>query len=180
AQARVATAGRVCGICENGRLTPRGIAVRTREWQDDSNWRRLMRANARWWIGVSMVVVLARTAVGQAAPPIAQFVPPAPNPAHVFVLDSAHILSDSMVAMLQDSSRALQAATGADVAWVTLPTLGGRPVEEAALYIGLTWRIGSEGQAGDPLRNRGLVILYVPDKTTTAGPNFRIEVGNGL
>jgi uncharacterized protein len=116
----------------------------------------------------------------QDPPSIAKYVPPAPNPAHVFVLDSAHILSARAIAALQDSSRALQSETGADVAWVTLPTLGGRPIEEAALYIGRTWRIGSAGQPGDALRNRGLVVLYVPDRTKTAGPNFRIEVGNGL
>jgi uncharacterized membrane protein YgcG len=99
---------------------------------------------------------------------------------HVFVLDSAHVLSAETVAALQDSARALQTSTGADVAWVTLPTLGGRAIEEAALYIGRTWRIGTSGHPGDPMRNRGLVILYVPDKTKTAGTNFRIEVGNGL
>jgi hypothetical protein len=59
----------------------------------------------------------------------------------------------------------------------SLPTLGGRPIEEAALYIGRR-RIGTPGQPR-PLRNRGLVILFVPDKSTTADPNFRIEVGNG-
>lgn len=122
----------------------------------------------------------ATAAGAQERPPIARFVPQAPDPAHVFVLDSAHILSAEAIAALQDSSRALQSETHADVAWVTLPTLGGRPIEEAALYIGRTWRIGSAGQPGDPLRNRGLVILFVPDKRTTAGANFRVEVGNGL
>ena len=126
------------------------------------------------------IAVVSAVVFTQDAPPIAKYVPPAPNPAHVFVLDSAHILSAATVAALQDSALALQAATGADVAWVTLPTLGGRAIEEAALYIGRTWHIGSAGQAGDPLRNRGLVVLYIPDKTKTAGSNFRIEVGNGL
>ena len=112
--------------------------------------------------------------------PIARYVPPTPDARHVFVLDSAHILSAATIAALQDSSRALQAETGADVAWVTLPTLGGRPIEEAALYIGRTWKIGSAGNPGDATRNRGLVILFVPDRTKTAGSNFRIEVGNGL
>jgi len=119
-------------------------------------------------------------AAAQTAPPIARYVPPVPDATHVFVLDSAHILSAAMIAALQDSSRALQAETGADIAWVTLPTLGGRPIEEAGLYIGRTWRVGSAGTPGDPLRNRGLVVLYVPNKATTAGPNFRVEVGNGL
>lgn len=125
-------------------------------------------------------VLLSTVAGAQAAPPIARYVPRSPDPAHVFVLDSAHILAASTINALQDSARALQSETGADVAWVTLPTLGGRSIEEAALYIGRTWRIGSAGRPGDELRNRGLVILYVPDKRTTAGANFRIEVGNGL
>jgi uncharacterized protein len=129
-------------------------------------------------IGLTGGVVAAATA--QDAPPIARYVPSAPDVRHVFVLDSAHLLSPRVVAALQDSASALQTETAADVAWVTLPTLGGRPIEEAALYIGRTWRIGSAGQPGDPLRNRGVVILYVPDKTKTAGSNFRVEVGNGL
>src|SRR5262249_37975375 len=92
----------------------------------------------------------------------------------------AHILSEAEVRALQDSAAALQAQTGADVAWVTLPTLGGRAIEEASVYLGRTWKVGSNGQAGDPLRNRGLVVLYVPDKATPAGSNFRVGVGKGL
>jgi uncharacterized protein len=139
-----------------------------------------MRVLARRVLAVGLVGGAATVAIAQEAAPIARFVPSAPDPAHVFVLDSAHLLSPQAVRALQDSARALQTETAADVAWVTLPTLGGRPIEEAALYIGRTWRIGSAGQAGDPLRNRGLVILFVPDKRTTAGSNFRVEVGNGL
>jgi uncharacterized protein len=138
------------------------------------------RPAIRALIALGTSSLLATAAVAQELPNIARYVPPTPDAAHVFVLDSAHILSPSTISALQDSARALQAETGADVAWVILPTLGGRPIEEAALYIGRTWRIGTPGQPGDPLRNRGLVILYVPDKTKTAGSNFRIEVGNGL
>lgn len=139
-----------------------------------------MRIAARRVITVGLIVGIAAVASAQDAPPIARYVPGAPDPAHEFVLDSAHLLSPQTLQALQDSARALQAETAADVAWVTLPTLGGRPIEEAALYIGRTWRIGSAGQPGDPLRNRGLVILFIPDRTKTAGPNFRVEVGNGL
>jgi uncharacterized protein len=128
----------------------------------------------------ALIGAISSVSAAQSASPIARYVPPAPNPAHVFVLDSAHILSAATIAALQDSALALQAETKADVAWVTLPTLGGRTIEEAALYIGRTWRIGTPGKPGDPLRNRGLVVLYVPDKAKTAGSNFRIEVGNGL
>lgn len=131
---------------------------------------------------LTIVLVLAATASARAqdAPPIARYVPAAPDPRHVFVTDSAHILSAIEVRSLQDSAQALQAETGADVAWVTLPTLGGRAIEEASVYLGRTWKVGSNGQPGDELRNRGLVILYVPDKSATAGSNFRIEVGKGL
>jgi uncharacterized protein len=139
-----------------------------------------MRVMARRTLAVALVAVVATVASGQDAPPIARYVPSGPDPRHVFVLDSAHLLSVATLQALQDSARALQTETAADVVWVTLPTLGGRPIEEAALYIGRTWRIGSAGKPGDPLRNRGLVILFIPDKTTTAGSNFRIEVGNGL
>lgn len=139
-----------------------------------------MRAIRSRLIAIGLLVVVAAVATGQDAPPIARYVPSVPDSAHVFVLDSAHLLSRETLQALQDSARALQTETSADVAWVTLPTLGGRSIEEAALYIGRTWRIGSAGNPGDPLRNRGLVILFVPDKRTTAGPNFRIEVGNGL
>lgn len=129
---------------------------------------------------VSIAMASAAAASGQEAPAIARYVPPTPDARHVFVLDSAHILSDATIAALQDSARALQTATGADVAWITLPTLGRRAIEEAGVYVGRTWKIGSPGAPGDPLRNRGLVILFVPDKKKTAGSNIRVEVGNGL
>src|SRR5262245_23446269 len=134
----------------------------------------------RFISGLLSLSIATAAAAAQDAPPIAKFIPPSPHPEHVFVFDSAHVLSTGTAAALQDSARALQTETGADIVWVTLPTLGKRPIEEAALYIGRTWRVGSAGKPGDPLRNRGLVILYVPDKTKTAGPNFRIEVAHGL
>jgi uncharacterized protein len=127
-----------------------------------------------------LTLFIAAGAAAQDVPRIAKYIPPSPHPEHVFVFDSAHVLSTETATALQDSARSLQAETGADIVWVTLPTLGGRAIEEAALYIGRTWRVGSAGKPGDPRRNRGLVVLYVPDKTKTAGSNFRIEVGNGL
>lgn len=129
---------------------------------------------------VALVLGIAPIALAQEPPAIAKYVPPAPDVRHVFVMDSAHILSAATIQALQDSAQALQTETGADVAWITLPTLGGRAIEDATVYLGRTWKIGSAGAPGDPLRNRGLVILYVPDKSKTAGSNFRVEVGKGL
>jgi uncharacterized protein len=111
---------------------------------------------------------------------VARSIPAEPDRRHVFVLDSAHLLKASDVAALQDSAQQLQASTGADIAFVTLPTLYGAAVEEAALAIGRAWKVGSAGNPGDPTRNRGLVMLYVPDKKSVAGANLRVEVGRGL
>lgn len=111
---------------------------------------------------------------------IARAVPSHPDARHVFVLDSAHLLHDEEIGALQDSARALQRETGAAIAVVTLPTLHGGSVEEAALTIGRLWGVGSAGALGDPARNRGLVVLYVPDRSTVAGANLRVEVGRGL
>lgn len=111
---------------------------------------------------------------------VARSIPATPDSRHVFVLDSAHLLTAPEIAALQDSAQQLQAATGADIAFVTLPTLHGGAVEEAALAIGRAWKVGSAGAPGDPTRNRGLVMLYVPDKKSVAGANLRVEVGRGL
>jgi hypothetical protein len=54
-----------------------------------------------------MRFLLALLVLVQDPPRIAQFVRPSPDPAHVFVLDSAHILSAAAIAALQDSARAL-------------------------------------------------------------------------
>ena len=54
-----------------------------------------------------------------------------------------------------------------------------RCADEAARVIGREWKIGSAGAPGDPSRNRGLLILYVPDRTSVSG-HLRIEVGKGL
>jgi uncharacterized protein len=111
---------------------------------------------------------------------IRRSIPILPDSRHVFVLDSAHLLTASEISALQDSAQKLQAATGADIAFVTLPTLHGGAVEEAALAIGRSWKVGSAGAPGDPTRNRVLVVLTVPDKKSVAGPNLRVEVGRGL
>jgi uncharacterized membrane protein YgcG len=53
-----------------------------------------------------------------------------------FVTDSAALLSPAMRTTLADSIRALQASVGADIAVVTLPSLGERAAADVALAIG--------------------------------------------
>lgn len=131
-------------------------------------------------LGVLGAPALHAQQAGIPSPAIARSVPARPDARHIFVLDSAHLLTEAGVRALQDSAIALQRSNGADIAVVTLPTLHGGATDEAARVIGREWKIGSAGAPGDLSRNRGLVILYVPDRTSVSGPNLRIEVGNGL
>lgn len=132
---------------------------------------------------IALVLIAALSGAQQPASSssaIRRSVPAQPDPRHIFVLDSAHLLTDGEITALQDSARTLQRSTGADIAFVTLPTLHGGPVEDAARTIGRTWKVGSTGTMGDPTRARGLVVLYVPNKSSVAGANLRVEVGQGL
>jgi len=63
---------------------------------------------------------------------------------------------------------------------VTLPDLGGRPVEEVSLRLGREWKIGADAKIGDAARNAGVVILIVPKETASDGRGrCRIETGQG-
>lgn len=70
--------------------------------------------------------------------------------------------------------------TGGELAFVTMPDLGGRPVEEVALRIGREWGVGSNAPIGSPARNAGVVVLVIPRETNSEGRGrIRIEVGQG-
>lgn len=111
------------------------------------------------------------------APQDAAYVPPEP---HSFVVDSAHVIADSDRATLEDSLVALKAGTGAEVAVVTLPTIGDRASIDVALAIGRRWKVGRAAAVGDPTRHTGLVILYVPEQPTGRHAAVAILVGTGL
>ncbi|HEV7907105.1 MAG TPA: TPM domain-containing protein, partial [Pseudonocardiaceae bacterium] len=67
-----------------------------------------------------------------------------------------------------------------DMVIVTLPDLGGRPVEEIALRLGREWKVGANAAVGDAARNAGVVILVVPKETSSDGRGHcRIETGQG-
>lgn len=129
---------------------------------------------------LAFALVLCAPVVAQAQ--IEKYVPAHSDPRHVFVLDSAHLLTEATIARIQATAVRLQNEDHTDLAVVTLPTLGGRSVEEAALYIGRTWGVGSKmtNMTGPDAAKRGMVLLYVPNKATVAGPNVRVEVSRGL
>ncbi len=86
-----------------------------------------------------------------------------------FIADEANLLSDSVENDLNMTLWDLQKKSGADIAVVTLPSLNGKSVEETALEIGRSYKIGSKE------KNNGVVFL-----TALSERKMRIELGYGL
>lgn len=104
---------------------------------------------------------------------------PLPQPVG-YVNDFANVIPAEAEQRLDDLARRLNAATRGDLVVVTLPDLGGRPVEEVALRLGREWKVGADASIGDAARNAGVVILIVPKETASDGRGrCRIEVGQG-
>jgi uncharacterized protein len=98
-----------------------------------------------------------------------------------YVNDFAGILDPPTEAALDSLVRKLESATGAEIAVVTLPTIGEREEEEVALAIGRRWGVGAKAEVGDPRRNAGVVVLLVPRKDHRPGTGaIRIETGRGI
>ena len=95
------------------------------------------------------------------------------------VTDVAKVLDAASLARIESRLTLLRQQTGAEVAVVTLPTLGGREPAEVALAIGRAWGVGAKAAVGDQTRNAGAVFLLVPRSGDQRG-EIRLEVGNGL
>lgn len=86
-----------------------------------------------------------------------------------FIADEANLLSPQAENDINLTLLDLKKKTKADIAVVTLPTLNGKTVEETALYIGRTYKLG------DKVKNNGVVFL-----TALQEREVRIELGTGL
>ena len=86
-----------------------------------------------------------------------------------FIADHANLISDEVEYDLNMTIWDLQKKTGADIAVVTMPSLEDKSVEDAALYIGRTYKVGAKE------KNNGIVFL-----TALEERRMRIEVGTGL
>ncbi|MFZ5622813.1 MAG: TPM domain-containing protein, partial [Gemmatimonadota bacterium] len=75
----------------------------------------------------------------------------------------------------------LRERTGAEIAVVTLPTIGDRAPVDVAVAIGRAWGVGAAAEVGDPRRNAGIVMLLVPRRPDdpNSGHIF-IATGQGL
>ncbi len=86
-----------------------------------------------------------------------------------FISDNANIISDEHERVINKFLWELHNRTTADIAVVTVNSLQGQTVENTALQIGRTFKVGAKGV------NNGVVLLVAPNER-----NARIEVGYGL
>ncbi len=115
-----------------------------------------------------MITLLPILLVGLLAPaaPVAQVQVPQHDG---WVTDLADLLSAEQEQALESMMASYQAGSSQDVALLTVPDLGGRPIEEYALTVARAWKLGDEETSAGAL----LVVAKAERK-------IRIEVGRGL
>jgi uncharacterized protein len=86
-----------------------------------------------------------------------------------YVNDFARVIPPQSRAALDDYCRRVEQTTGAQLALVTLVTLGGEPIEDVANLIYRKWGIGQKGKD-----EGALVLLVIRDRRS------RVEIGYGL
>src|SRR6266700_2624755 len=97
-----------------------------------------------------------------------------------YVNDFAGVLDPASVAHMDAVIREVRDKTRGEVAVVTLSDLGGREAADVALQIGRQWGVGAKGEAGDPAKNLGVVVLLVPLKNHRLGTGqVSIATGRG-
>jgi uncharacterized protein len=128
--------------------------------------------------GGAVLQLAAVAALAGQQPAVEQLFPARPTG---YVTDVAGLLDARSEAELNTLLERLRAATGVEIAVVTLPTIDDRDEAEVALAIGRKWGVGAQAAIGDPRRNAGMVVLLVPRQNHVPGTgHLRIEVGQGL
>jgi uncharacterized protein len=97
-----------------------------------------------------------------------------------YVNDFAHVLDSASVARMEAVIAELHQKTGGEIAVVTLPDIGDRAASDVAVQIGREWGVGAKGEAGDPAKNLGVVLLLVPRRDHRPGTgHVFIATGRG-
>jgi len=101
-------------------------------------------------------------------------------PPRGYVNDFAAVLDSASVAHMEAVIAEVRAKTRGEIAVVTLPDIADRPAADVALEIGRRWGVGAKGEAGDPAKNLGVVVLLVPLKNHRPGTGqIFIATGRG-
>lgn len=86
-----------------------------------------------------------------------------------WVTDLGGLISPAKEAELEALMESYRNGSGHEIAVLTVPSLGGRSIEDLALRTGREWKIGREG------KNDGAILVLAAAERKT-----RIEVGRGL
>ncbi|MEO8478959.1 MAG: TPM domain-containing protein [Gemmatimonadota bacterium] len=92
------------------------------------------------------------------------------------VTDQAGLLTPPMLRTIDDRLVRLRQVTGAEVAVVTLPSIGDQAAVDVTTAIGRSWGVGGAFPIGDARRNAAAVLLVVPRTSEHGGEVF---VGSG-
>ena len=107
-------------------------------------------------------------------------VPLALPPPRGYVNDFAGVLDAASVAHMEAVIAEVRQKTRGEIAVVTLADIGDRPAADVAPEIGRRWGVGVKGEAGDPAKNLGVVVLLVPRKNHRPGTGqLFIATGRG-
>jgi uncharacterized protein len=129
-------------------------------------------------IALQLAAALVVAAGARAQDVIDRLIPPAPTG---YLTDAAGVIDATTAAEIERLAERLRTATSAELAVVTLPTLGDRSESEVALRILRKWGVGARAAIGDSTRNAGAVLLLVPRQAGKPGSGaIRVEVGYGL
>lgn len=98
-----------------------------------------------------------------------------------FVTDVSQVVAAPIAARITDKIQLLRDRTGAEIAVVTLPSIGDRAAVDVAVAIGRAWGVGAEATIGEARRNAGVVVLLVPrrEDDPNSGQIF-IATGQGV
>jgi len=119
----------------------------------------------RFFIVLPFVALLLLAASGLTTPSLALEVPPLSGR----VNDLAHVLSPGSVRLLDHSLQVLEQSDSTQIVVLTIPSLDGAGLEDYALKVAETWKIGQKG-----FDNGALLLIAVNDR------KVRIESGYGL
>jgi uncharacterized protein len=97
-----------------------------------------------------------------------------------YVNDFARVLDAASVAHMESLIAEVRDKTHGEIAVVTLSDIGDRAAADVALQVGRQWGVGAKGEAGDPAKNLGVVVLLVPLKNHRPGTgHVFIATGRG-